>query len=231
MIDRIYKLIQTISNNELNGNISPQEYNLELHNTVKEVYEENLFALNNAIFRERRGAVNQFSLENLSGKFREKLMYYYTEGILSKNGKTYPLPEDLMYIDALECAGKEAEPTKNRRHFKSISNFIDTAPSNFHPIYLKIGEAIEVAPATITENLDIYYLRAPKVAKWTYIVVGTTEIFNPDALDFQDVDIHPSEEYNITIKLLQKLGVNLKDQQLVEYGIRKDQIDFQKENA
>lgn len=231
MIDRIYKLIQTVSNNELNGNISPQEYNLELHNTVKEIYEENLFALNNAVFRERRGAVNQFSLENLSGKFREKLMYYYTEGILSKVGDIYPLPEDLMYIDTLECAGKEAEPTKNRRHFKSISNYIDTAPSNSYPIYLKIGESIEIAPATIIEDLDIFYLRAPKVAKWTYMVVGTTEIFNPDAADYQDVDIHPSEEYNVTIKLLQKLGVNLKEPQLAQYGMYKEEMDFKKENA
>ena len=231
MIDRLYKLIQTISNNELNGNISPQEFNLELHSSVMEVYEENLFELNRAIWKERRGQTNQFSVENLSGKFRDKLMYYYKETQLTKDGDTYPLPADLRYIDALEYNGVEIEPTKNRRQFKAISNFIDTAPSVTTPIYLRVGNILDVAPATITDPVDIYYLRAPLVAKWTYVLVSGTEVFNPDAQDFQDVDIHSSEEYRLTLKLLQKLGINLMEPQIAQYGLQKEQIDFRNENT
>lgn len=231
MIDRLYKLIQTISNNELNGNISPQEFNLELHSSVKEVYEENLFELNRAIWKERKGQTNQFSVENLSGKFRDKLMYYYKEIQLTKVGNTYPLPADLTYIDALEYNGVEVEPTKNRRQFKAISNFIDCSPTMITPIYLRIGDNLDVAPSAIVDPIDIYYLRKPLVAKWTYVLVNGTEVFNPDAEDFQDVDIHSSEEYRLTLKLLQKLGINLMEKQITEYGITKEQIDFRNENS
>jgi len=227
MIDRVYKLIQTISNNELNGNISPQEYNLLLSNSVTEIYESNLYELNRAVYRERRGQSNQFSIENLAGKFREKIMHYYTH---SSESIPVTLPVNSRYLDTVEYMGNSVEPTTNRRHFNSIVNFPDTAPNESNPIYLKVGSSLTIAP-TLTGSVDLYYLRAPLTAKWTYFVVNGTEIFNHDADDFKDIDIHSSEEYSLTIKLLQKLGVNLKDQQLMDYGITKEQIDFEQEKV
>lgn len=235
LIDRVYKTIQTISNNELNGNVSPQEFKLELHNSVVELYEGNMFELNAAITKETRGGSHVFSIENLTGKFREKIMHYYQSKdlipVLSNEVLSFELPPELRYLDTIEHKGNEIEITHNRRHYKSIDGFIDTTATASKPIALQVNNKVEILPNSLEGAVSVYYLRNPEVANWTYVIVNGSEIFNPSAPDFKDVDIHPSEEYNLTIKLLQKLGINLKEPQLTEYGLVKENTDSQKEMA
>lgn len=229
MIDRVYKFIQTVSNNELNGNISPQEFKLMVNNSVNELAEESLHEMKKEMGREQRYG-KTFSIENITKKLREKIMHYYQDADVVISGGTYTLPEDLRYIDMVECDGIDAEPAFDRSRFKAIQKFIDTAPTGSDPLYLHTGGKLEVAPDSVIE-VKVFYLRNPKQANWTYYVVKGVEIFNPDAADFQDIDIHPSEEYQLTIRLLQKLGINLKEEQLSQYGLSKEGNDFQKENA
>jgi len=57
----------------------------------------------------------------------------------------------------------------------------------------------------------IYYLRQPLFPKWTYVKFNNAELFNPSATDFQDADIHPSEEEELTILVCMAFGINLKE--------------------
>jgi len=237
MIDRIYKFIQTISNNELDGNISPQEFNLELNNSVQEINEDNIFQLNRVLYKEKRGGTRRFSVGDLSGKLREKIMYYHDVDVaerINEGGKFFALPDRLRYLDTVEYNNKDVEPVNSRRHFFSVVGFKDTKPSLDYPIYLRIANKIMLEPYDFPEENDtvtVWFLRKPKYARWTYQNIQGTEVYNPDAEDFQDVDIHNTEEYNLTVKLLHRLGINLKEQQLSEYGIRRDEANFNEENA
>jgi hypothetical protein len=237
MIDRLYKFIQTVSNNELNGNISPTEFKIELHNCVVERYEENIYELNRILNRERKAAGSSFSVENLTGKIKERILHYYVPTEITQANGICTLPEDLRYLDTVEINGKDAEGTMNRRHFKAVQNFQDTNPTEDYPIYFRLNNSIEVSPAT-NNAVSIYYLRNPKFANWTYALIPNpwdenihVEAFDPDHPDFQDVDVHPSEEYNISMKLLQRLGLNLKEDQLTQYGLNKEGMDIQTESA
>lgn len=230
MIDRVYKFVQTVSNNELNGNVSPLEFKLLTNNSVDELNEERIEKYKTMAERERKQG-KMFSIESITGQLREKIMHYYlSQEVPIDNGK-YPLPADVRYIDSVEYNGVEAEPMKNRKDFKKISNFADTAPTTALPIYLVVNNKIEIGPGTIADPIAVYYLRTPKKANWTYQMINSTPSFDPDHPDFQDIDIHPSEEYDLCVRILQKLGVNLKEEQLVQYGLTKENNDFQKENA
>lgn len=230
MIDRVYKFIQTVSNNELNGNISPQEYKLLVNNSVDELYESNIVQSKIETGRERRYG-RSFTIDNMPAKLREKIMHYYKSTASAKVGSKYPLPSDLRYLDTLEYEGVDVELMQNRKQFKVVSNCADTTPKLACPVAYQIANEVEVAPSDVTGALEVFYLRNPLKANWTYAVLNGTEIFNPDASDFQDIDIHPSEEYNLSVLILQKLGINLKEEELTQYGLRKESTDFQKENA
>ncbi len=239
MLDRLYKFIQTVSNNELNGNISPQEFKLLLHSCVNERYEENIYELNKIINRERRGLMNNFSLDNITGKIRERILHYYIEqdAETTLEGR-FDLPDDLRYLDTVEVDSYEAELTNNRRHFLSLISFQDTKPTTLLPIYYKMNGIVQVAPPSRNAKILIHYLRNPKVANWTYVLVPNprdasvfVEIYNPTSPDFQDVDIHPSEEYYISIKMLKRLGINLKEEQITQYGLANESLDSQQENS
>jgi hypothetical protein len=237
IIDRLYKFVQVVSNNHLNGNLTSSELKLQLHNSVLERYEENIYELNRILNRERRGQVSNFTVENLTGKIRERILHYYVPTNLTQTGGKVTLPVDLRYLDTVEIGGYDAEPAQNRRHFKSIQNFQDTAPNDLCPIYFRLNNSIDVLPETEGGSVSIFYLRNPKIANWTYQLIPRSddptkfvEAFDPDHPDFQDVDIHPSEEYNISMKLLQRLGVNLSAEQVAQYGLTKEGIDVQTEN-
>jgi hypothetical protein len=230
MLDRVYKFVQTVSNNELNGNVTPLEFKLLTNNSVDELNEERIEKYKAMAERERRQG-KLFSIESMTGQLREKIMHYYFSADVSKVDGKFPVPADCRYIDLIEYNGIEAEQLKNRKEFKIIANFADTKPTNATPVYLKIGDKVELAPTEIPGPVAFYYLRIPKKANWTYQMIQNTPVFDPDSPDFQDIDIHPSEEYDLCVRILQKLGVNLKEEQLVQYGLTKESNDFQKENA
>ena len=56
------------------------------------------------------------------------------------------------------------------------------------------------------------YFRKPKTPKYTYNVIGETEVFNPSSPDFQDIDMHPIMLEAIYIEMLMDYGINLKDE-------------------
>lgn len=242
MINRIYSLVLFISNNELRGNVTPSDYNLALYNAIIEVYEEYFFELNRAITRKNKGLVNN-DFADLPEYYREKIKHFLSDGTIEKAivelpsdtpitttpEYYYPLPSDLRYLDAIFYKGNELEPVSNSRQFllaKKIGSIVDSE----YPIYLLKGREIDFLPTDLSEKFDIWYLRNPLRPNWTYNVVNGVEVFNPDADDFQDVDIHPSEEGNLIMRVLLKMGINLKEQDLANYIMSQENQQFQKEN-
>jgi uncharacterized protein YpuA (DUF1002 family) len=69
------------------------------------------------------------------------------------------------------------------------------------------------------------------MANWTYNVVGGAELFNPSANDFQDIDLHPSEENNVIVRVLLRFGVNLKENEIQQAINAKDNLDFNQLNS
>ena len=62
-------------------------------------------------------------------------------------------------------------------------------------------------------------------------MIDDVEGFNPDALDFQDIDMHASEEDDIVSRLCVKFGINLKEQDLQMAGNNDEMQEDNKKNA
>ncbi len=229
-IDRVYKTILKVVNTDIRGNITPSDIRDFLNLTVNEIYEDYLFEVNRLVNRENKHLIGN-GLENLPDRVREKIMHFHKDAPLAFVTSLFQLPSDLRYIDSIYYNDAEIEPCKNAKEFKIIIKCADTKPTVDYPIYLQQGATIKVSPNTINANVVCYYLRKPLIAKWTYTVISNTEIFNPSASDFQDIDLHPSEESNVVIKTLLKCGVNLKEQDLQAMMMNIENKDFNKENA
>ncbi len=231
MIDRIFQIVSMLLNTDGRGNVSPQEKNLAINNSVNQIYESYLFEVNRLVNRANRGLSNS-ALENLPDRIREKILHYLIdfELVYSEDDETFAIPADLRYIDTLFYNDTEIEPCKNSKEFKAIVNYAMTSPTEQYPIYLQQNNSFKIAPNTIIENVTLNYLRKPFIAKWTYVVVSNVEIYNPSAGDFQDVDIHPSEEYNIVVKTLLQFGINLKESEVVAIASNLANAETENEN-
>lgn len=231
-IDRVYKTVLTFANSDIRGNVKPTDFRLAINDAVNEIIEEYFYEINRLVNRENRGLING-GLENLPDRIREKIQYFLVEDIsLSYAAPYFNLPNDLRYIDSVYHQDlNEVEFCKDNREFKIISNLADTAPTASYPIGLRLENRIKITPSSITNGMTISYIRNPKIANWTYTVVSGSEVFNPSAPDFQNIDLHPSEENNVVMRTLLRFGINLKEPDLQAATQNQTAQDFNQENA
>lgn len=228
-IDRVFNKVKGYINTDGRGNFSPTTFNLALHHAIQVLTERKLQEVNKAVNRENRGLYSG-GLQNIPDRIREKIQHLLQMGSIAKDGDTYPLPEDLLYLDTLLYNNTNSiEPCKDAGEFIVISN-CDLATTE-HPIFLKTGNVLEVLPATITTNLKAYYLRKPAIPKWTYTVVDGAELFNPSAGDFQDIDAHEGEEEDIVMEVLLYFGINLKEPDVTQVAQNLENTETNFNNA
>lgn len=231
MIDRVYQTIKMLANTDGRGNVKPSDFDKALFNVITEKIEEYPFELNRWQNRENKGLVGN-GVENIPDVLKEKMNHYYKMEALVYATPKFTLPADLRYIDAIFYNNTgEVSKCKNASEFNHLRQFKHTKPSIDYPIGLRIENKIEILPATIIDKVTIYYLRLPKVPKWTYIVINEVELFNPSAGDFQDIDMHPSEEDDIIARLCVKFGLNLKEPDLQAAGTSDEMQEFNKQNT
>lgn len=235
MINRIYQTVLFISNNELRGNVVAHEFNLALNKALLSIYDDYFFELNRFVTRENRGLVsNDFT--QLPDYLREKIKHYLTNTQLAPvssvfNENEYELPLDLRFLDVSYVESSELEYMTNPRQYNAVkkNNLILTE----YYVALLYGNKLKVTMNTSNPlaNLDLWYLRTPKQPKWTYTKFNNNEIFNPAAPDFQDVDMHKSEEVNLIKHVLYQFGINLKEPDIVNYMMSDENKEFQQENT
>mgnify|MGYP003412339054 FL=1 len=231
-VDLVYKTVLMFANSDIRGNVKPTDLRLALYDVVNEIVEEYFYEVNRMLNRENRGLING-GFENIPDRIREKILYFLKEDVaLTYSAPYFELPADLRYIDSVFYQdNNEVEFCKHNKEFKLLLNYADTLPTNTNPIGLRIGNKIKVAPTTIVDEVTISYLRNPLIPNWTYTVVGGAELFNPSAPDFQDIDLHPSEENRVVLATLKRFGVNLKETDLTQMTAAREQIDFNQDNA
>jgi hypothetical protein len=223
MLDRVHKTLKFLANTEGRGNVKPENVDLAIHNRVLEKYEELFFEVNRIINRQNRGLING-GLENLTDKIREKIQHYLQEETVTVTSGSFTIPSAVRYFDTVFFGNTYIELSKNNKEFLLSKSEATEA----FPIGLKQSNSIKVLPTTIDE-VTISYLRNPIKAKWTYNVVDGVEMYNPSKSDFKDIDIHPSEETDLTLRVLQSFGINLKEQDLQSITEQMKNTEFNKE--
>lgn len=231
-VNNVYKTVLMFANSDIRGNVKPTDLRLALYDVVNEIVEEYFYEVNRMLNRENRGLING-GFENIPDRIREKILYFLKEDVaLTYSAPYFELPTDVRYIDSVFYQdNNEVEFCKHNREFKLLLNYTDTLPTITNPIGLRVGDKIKVAPTTIVDEVTISYLRKPLIPNWTYTVVGGSELFNPSAPDFQDIDLHPSEENRVVLATLKRFGVNLKETELTQMTAAREQIEFNQENA
>lgn len=230
MVDRIFQTAKTLINTDGRGNFKPSDFDLVLFNVINEKYEEYFFDVNRLINRENRGVISS-GLDNITDVLRENITHYLKHQPLVYQDSYFLLPDDLKYIDSLLYKKNRIELCKDFVSFNAITIFRHTQPDTTYPVGLKEGNAIKVAPDSIQFDVTVYYLRQLLMSKWTFFKLSGAELFNPSAPDFQDVDMHPSEEADIILRVLAKFGINLKETDLQNSTATKEAQDFNKENT
>ena len=223
MLNRVNRTVKFLTNTDGRGNVSPSELDLAIHNRVQEKYEELLFEVNRLVNRQNKGLING-ALENTTEKVRERIQHYLEEKVVSVSNGNLTIPSEVRYFDTVLYAQTYIELCKNNKEYLLSSS----VASEQYPIGLKTANTLKLLPETI-QSVTLSYLRNPIEAKWTYTIVDQVEMYNPSKSDFKEIDIHPSEEADLILRVLQSFGINLKEPELQKVTEQIKTSEFNKE--
>ncbi len=151
----------------------------------------------------------------------------YTTVVLTVGGSvstTYNLPSDWYLIDAVYYGGVEVKPIAHGK-LKNLLNSNLTAPTATYPVYLMRGNAMAVYPTTITDPIELFYVRYPRTPNWSYSSITNGEpIFNINDPLYQDFEVADSEFYKLVNKICQYCGVQIREAEVVQYMAGQEQI-------
>jgi len=232
-IDTVYQRVLALANKEQRGYITPQEFNLFANQAQMDIFEQYFYDLNQ--FKRIPG--NNTMYADPVDMIKEKIEKFHhgqtlgdgTSNIFNINNLThtfYRLAQ--VRYNRPDGVGVKIEKTTHDKLLLSINSPL-TKPTLMRPSYYFKNESIVVLPKEI-KNIDVNYIRKPKPAKWTYIVVGEKALSNPDpAVGYQDFELHVSEETKLVVKILALAGVTLKDANLYQIATTEDNKNIQQE--
>tara|TARA_R100000995_G_C3481522_1_gene124217 strand:- start:2059 stop:2763 length:705 start_codon:yes stop_codon:yes gene_type:complete len=230
-VDRVYQTVLAIANKEQRGYITPQEFNLFANQAQNEIFEQYFHDLKLFLRIPGNKTVTSDPREMIEEKisiFRVANQGYSSSGGLSDN--VYKL-EAVRYKEAATGIFYAAEEVSKREydayHMSSLM-----APGINRPIFYRSGNTIYRSPVGGYTSTHIDYIKRPNSPNWTYVVVNGDALFNPDtSAGWRDFELHPSEEKNLVVKILQFAGVSMKDQMLVQAASGKEVAYTQQEKS
>ena len=242
-VDTVYQTVLALANKEQRGYITPQEFNLYANQAQTSVFEQYFYDLNQ--FKRIPGNSTEYSdmLKNLEekinrfNKFRRSVNLSATT--LGHAGVYNESTIDDMYrlgVVEIDYNGGENYVKAEQINISEKAMYENsplTKPTKKRPIFVQYenaGGGIRVSPTpTAAASLVVSYIRKPKKPKWTYIVVNEKPLYNSSATDHQDFELHPSDQVELVIKILQLAGVTIKDYNLVQAAAQEEVKSIQQE--
>ncbi len=128
---------------------------------------------------------------------------------------------------------------QNKIFYLTSSNL--TYPTTQYPAYVLggansnttpgvLGNTVTVYPNTIIQTgaLQTQYIRYPVAPNWTYLTTsGQDPIFNPNAADYQSFELPASDEPNLVAKILQYIGIEIREDMVTKFGQQEEINDTQ----
>ena len=222
-VDNVYQKVLALANKEQRGYITPQEFNLFANQAQMEIFEQYFY--DEEQFERRVGSDIVELLDQKMQIF--KTMSIVTHGTL--------IPENTHQIDYsfLHDSASEQRRRVERVHGRQVANIKSGSLLNnlsYVPVFYVRENKIHFHPvhaggsANNTFTYRIAAIRKPIKPNWTYVIDPTTQnaLYNPNASDHQNFELHVSEESKLVIKILQLAGVNMKDPNLVQLTAQKE---------
>lgn len=222
MINSVRETVHDILEKNNRGWLSPEKFNNYAYLAQLEIFESYFYDYARWIKEQNlRKASNVYG--DIPKAIREKLdIFHQDSGTLTYSTDHFVPPADCYRVLDLYYGGDFIDEVSQRRLvLLNKSNL--TQPSTTYPVYVRSEDNFYVYPTTINTGVTCSYIRIPATPKWTYTTVSGNPQFNQSAGDYQDFEIHPSDEPRLVVKILEYAGVSIREADIVQYAELQEQ--------
>jgi hypothetical protein len=246
-VDTVYQRVLGILNKEQRGYVTAQEFNLYANQAQLDIFEQYFYDINqfgrlhgnDTEFSDMLNILNEkiniFEVNapmnyNLATDYWEAPSNLYRMGtIVYANVTThlslYPVPNTVVTTTTLV----EAERI-NHNEFLYINQSPYTKPSNARPVFVANDQGYKVYGNTaLTQGVSCNYIKKPAKVQWAYTIVFQEPLYN--AANSVDFELHPSEETELVIRILELSGLLIKDYNMYQVANSEEQQTIQQEKS
>ena len=230
MIIALKNTIDVVLNHNQMGKITVSEFNSALSEIVSNIQSSLFPGFRKLNYRKMRfQATPNYGDEAF---FLEQAMEYY----ITEKEVSYYFPnidimnqlEDIFLIKDVFTSKAKAEKLK-LTEFNTIAKLKGFKASACSPVYTMNNGYLKVAPEPADQLLEVVYFRKVKAPKLTFEIIMGQQVYNPDADDFQDIDVHPIMHHAVFIELLLYFGLNLKEEYAIQMATQMKQEEQMKQ--
>jgi len=219
-IDTVYQKVLAFANKEQRGYVTPQEFNLFADQAQKEIFEQYFYDLDK--LTKMAGSTDEYG--DVIDILREKILIFESTstiaaGVISNNdvyrlgtvfsyGGVPKILEEVTYHDLVEMRQSPL-----------------TRPTLTRPVYARRGDFIIDNPVGTAAHCT--YTRQPSKPNWSYVVVDGKAMHDP--FEKVNFELHPSEENELTYKILKFAGLSMKKDDIAKGGQGLETLQVQQE--
>ena len=239
-VDTVYQRVLSILNKEQRGYVTPQEFNLFANQAQLDLFEQYFYDINQ--FGRIPGNNTEYS--DMLNILNEKINIFETSAIPGRVGSYFTFPHDLYRLGTVVYKNEttnsfgvtsteaiEAERI-NANEFLYINSSPLTKPQNIRQIFVANSNGIRIygdSEITGNTNVEIQYIRKPAKVEWKYQTIFGEALY--DATYSVNFELHPSDETELVIKILELAGLLVKDLSVYQIANSEEQETIQQEKA
>ena len=211
-VDKVYQRVLSIVRKEQRGYITPQEFNLFANQVQLDTFEQYFYDLNQ--FSRLPGNSTEYA--DMVDTLEEKISLFEKTASLTLSGDRFVLPLDMYKIGTVLLNNNPAEQLTNKNYI-DISRSNLTQPTDDFPVYVKNEDGIKVYGTTVASSgVSLNYTRKPAQVVWGYRVVQDNPLY--DASVSTDFELHPSDEVDLVLGILELAGISIKQLDIAQYA-------------
>jgi len=155
----------------------------------------------------------------------EKLNVFKANDSPTITGGVFSLDSEVYKIGSIIYNNIEVEQINYNEFILRDSSPL-AKPTLKRPVYINQDNEINMFPTSIN-SVFMTYIKIPTTPNWSYVVVnGYAQYNGGPSVDFE---LHPSEENNLVLKILQLSGLVMKDVGLYQVAAQEEMKDVQQE--
>ena len=246
-INSVYQKVLALANKEQRGYITPQEFNLYSDKAQLEIFNDYFHKIKMA----ERKPKNQMDYADELEMLEEKLHPFHVDEFINwdteNNYLSLPTTphkiisitrngNQVTQVNKTQIAYTENQPLLKANKSRSVfvredAGIISIYPAPAESDYNYNTTSESNLDPNDTEQFEVSYYKKPTAPNWTYIVLNNKAMFNANASDLQNFELHGSEEEHLVYKILMLAGFTMKQPDIQQSASAGLQMAKQEQNS
>jgi hypothetical protein len=244
-VDTVYQRVLGILNKEQRGYLTPQEFNLFANQSQLDIFEQYFYDINQ--FGRLPGNSTEFS--DMLTLLNEKINIFEKNTAMIYAGGYWNMPTDIYRLGTITYANQITSlslyPTPNStvtttvytevervnyNEFLYINQSPLTKPTNSRPVFVANDLGYKVyGDSALTSGITCNYIKKPTKVEWKYQMVFGEALY--DSTASVNFELHPSEETDLVIKILEFAGLAISDIGMYQVASQMEMSTIQQEKS